>query len=379
VVPDGPLLFALAGAALTLAALFFDAPAPRAAWAWWLAAGVWLGLAALSKYSAALAAFGVLVFVVASPRQRHWLAHPAPYAAALIALAMVSPAFIWNARHGWVSMAFQGERAAIGGAWRPAQLGAMLLGEIAYLSPWIFVPLAGALVAAARKASQDEKRLFLLCLAAPPILVFTLTPLWGARGLPHWPMPGWFFAYPLLGAWLGEPWAAHIRLRRWAIVSAGLIGAIAVFAVSQATTGWLTRLLPLRPGAGDPTLETLDWGALRTAPALEDDAAFVVATKWMEAGKIALALGPQTPVFVFSGDPRGMAFLDDSGRFIGRDAVIVVPEARVDQTLEHLRAYFERFDPPQSFALRRAGRDEIALALIGAHGLTRAFPVPYPH
>ena len=28
--------------------------------------------------------------------------------------------------------------------------------------------------------------------------------------------------------------------------------------------------------------------------------------------------------------------------------------------------------------VRRAGRDEISLALISAHGLTRAFPVPYP-
>jgi hypothetical protein len=255
----------------------------------------------------------------------------------------------------------------------------MLLGEIAFLTPWIFVPLAGALVAGARRAFEDEKRLFPLCLALPPIVVFTLTPLWGARGLPHWPMPGWFFAFPLMGAWLGEPWAARYDLRRWAIVSAGLIGAIAILVVSQAATGWATRLVPAPAGVVDPTLETLDWGALRAAPALRDAAAFVVATKWSEGGKIALALGSRTPVFVFSDDPRGMAFLDDSARFVGRDGVVVVPQDRLDQTLAQLRPYFLRLDPPQSLALGRAGRDEIVIALVPAHGLTRAFPVPYPH
>ena len=122
-------------------------------------------------------------------------------------------------------------------------------------------------------------------------------------------MPGWFFAFPLMGAWLGEPWAARYDLRRWAVVSAGLTGAIVILVVSQAATGWATRLVPLRAGVVDPTLETLDWGALRAAPALRDGAAFVVATKWTEGGKIALALGPRTPVLVFSDDPRGMAFL----------------------------------------------------------------------
>jgi 4-amino-4-deoxy-L-arabinose transferase-like glycosyltransferase len=379
VTPDGPLLLALAGAALVLAKLFFDAPSPRAAWGLWLAAGLWLGFAGLSKYSALLFVVGLVAFLALSPRQRHWFAHPAPYLAALLALAMVSPVFIWNWRHGWVSLTFEGGRGAIAGSWRPAQLGAMLLGEIALLTPWIFIPLAGALVAGARKAFEDEKRLFLVCLALPPILVFTLTPLWGASGLPHWPMPGWFFAFPLMGAWLGEPWGERYDLKRWAIISAGLSGAVTILVASQAATGWLTRFVPLPAGAIDPTLETLDWGALRAAPALRDEAAFVVTTKWLEGGKIALALGPRTPVLGFSSGSRGMAFPDYSARFVGQDGVIVVPQNRLDQTLAQFRPYFSSFDPPQSVVLRRGGRDAISLAVVPAHGLTRAFPVPYPH
>lgn len=389
VVPDGPLLLALAGAALALATLFFEGPDSRAVWGLWLAVGLSLGLAGLSKYSAALFVVGLLAFLALSPRQRHWFTHPAPYLAALLAAAIVSPVFIWNWRHDWVSFAFQGERGAIVGSWRPAQVGAMLVGEIALLTPWLFAPLAAALAVGVRRAFRDEKRLFLVCLALPPILLFTLTPLWGARGLPHWPMPGWFFAFPLMGAWLAEPWAARYDLRRWAAGAAALIGVVAILVVSHIETGWATRFVGLH-GVIDPTLQEIDWGALRAAPALRGDPAFVVATSWSEGGKIALALGPQTPVLVFSDDPRGMAFLEDSARFVGKDGVIVIAQygrdrkpgewnRRLDGELAQLRPYFSSFDPPQTMALRRGGRDEIFLALVPAHGLTCAFPVPYPH
>jgi hypothetical protein len=375
VLPDGPLLLALAGAALALAALFFDQPSRRAVWGLWLLAGLWLGLAGLSKYSAALFALGVVAFIALSPGQRHWFRHPAPYLAALLAVAIVTPVFIWNEQHFWVSFAFQSERGSIEGGWRPVQVGAQILGEIALLGPWIFVPLVCSLFAGARAAVKDEKRLFLTCLALPAIVLFTLTPLWGARGLPHWPMPGWFFVFPLLGAWVVEN-AARYDFRRRAIVWAALLGAVIVAVVSQAATGWATRLVPLPHGAVDPTLEMLDWSALRAAPLL-DKPTYVIATKWVEAGKTGLALGPGTPVFVFSYDPRGFALLDDSARFVGQDGVIVVAQQRLDRALAELGPYFARLDPPQTFVLRRAGRDEISLALIPAHGLTRAFPVPY--
>jgi 4-amino-4-deoxy-L-arabinose transferase-like glycosyltransferase len=376
VVPDGPLDFALVGAAATLARLFFDASPPRAALRLWLAAGLCLGLAGLSKYNAALPALGIVAFVALAPGQRPWLARPAPYLAALVALVVVAPVIVWNARHGWVSFAFQGARAAAAGGWRPARVGAMAIGEIAFLSPWIAAPLVAALIDGARRAARDEKRLFLACLALPTIVVFTLTPLWGAKGLPHWTMPGWLFVYPLLGAWLAEPRAAALNLKKWAIASAALLAALAVLVVGQAATGFATRLVPLGSGAVDPTLETLDWGALRAAPAVQN-AAFVVATKWMDGGKIGLALGPDKPVFVFSDDPRGIAFLSDSADFVGRDGAIVVAWDRREAAEARLAPYFAGFDPPQQVTLQRGGRDEIALAVIPARGLTRAFPLPY--
>jgi hypothetical protein len=109
-----------------------------------------------------------------------------------------------------------------------------------------------------------------------------------------------------------------------------------------------------------------------------DGTAFVVATKWVEAGKISLALGPGTPVFCFSHDPRGFGLIGDSARLVGQDAVIVVPEQRLAATLLELGPYFASFGSPQSLILQRGGHDAIPLALVPAHGLTQAFPLPYP-
>jgi hypothetical protein len=150
---------------------------------------------------------------------------------------------------------------------------------------------------------------------------------------------------------------------------------LALFAVTQSRFGWIEALagrnLP------DPTLESLDWAALRSAPELAAHPAFVATTKWWEAGEVGVALGRDMPIFVFSDDPRGIAFLQDGAAFVGRDAVIVAERRRLEWIETELAPYFVRLDPPRVLTLGRGGRAELELVLVAAHGLTRAFPVPY--
>ena len=125
--------------ALAAARLFFTKSRDDAsAWRLWLMVGVGLGLAGLSKYSAALSAGGLAAFVLLAPAQRRWLKHPAPYVAAILALAMIAPVILWNARHGWASFEFQGARALVGDQLRPWQFLTMVLGEIAFLLPCLW-------------------------------------------------------------------------------------------------------------------------------------------------------------------------------------------------------------------------------------------------
>jgi 4-amino-4-deoxy-L-arabinose transferase-like glycosyltransferase len=378
IVPDGPLLFGLALAAFAAARLFFAEPLDTgSAGRLWLLVGVGLGLAGLSKYSAVLTAAGLAAFVVLSPKQRRWLKHPGPYAAAIVALAMITPVIVWNAQHGWASFEFQGGRGVPAGRLRPAQLVTVVLGQIAFLSPFIFVPLIAGVTSAFRQRA-DELRLFLLCLSLPPIALFTVIPLWGGRGQPHWTMPGWFFAFGLMGVWLKQFGVSAGALRQWAIVSSVLLAAIAGVAMLQASTGWPWLALTAGSGVVDPMLEVFAWSDLSKAPIFDEAPSFVIATKWSDAGKIALALGPQIPVFVLSNDPRGWELLDDSASFIGRSGVIVTPASDLKSTLDVAGPYFAALGQPRFQVLGRSGRAEVRLALIPASGLTRSLPVSYP-
>src|SRR3954447_14404713 len=70
---------------------------------WWLAAGVFAGLALLSKFTAVMLVPAVLAFTLIPDWRRRWLTSPYPWAAGAIAAALFSPALIWNAQHDLAS------------------------------------------------------------------------------------------------------------------------------------------------------------------------------------------------------------------------------------------------------------------------------------
>ena len=376
IVPDGPLLFGLALAAFALARLFFDPGADeRRVWQLWLLVGVGFGLAGLSKYIGALAPLGLLAFLALSPSERRWFRHPAPYFAAMLAGLIVLPVFVWNAQHDWVSFVFQGSRGVASGGLKPWAVLRVALGQIAFLSPWLFIPLVAGIISGLRRW-RDGRRLFLLCLSLPPIALFTAAPLWIERGQPHWAMTGWFFAFPLMGAWAQDISVPVRSLRRYAILSVALLAMLTAGTVVEARTGWLWRLLPA--GTTDPTLEAFDWSGLAKAPLLKPSPPFVISTGWREAGKIALALGPRIPVFVVSNDPRGWAFVKGGEEMVGRDGVLVARPSELPAVRAALAPLFVVLGEAVPVTLFRNGSPAVELALVPAKGLKRPLPLPYP-
>jgi len=377
-VPDGPLQFCLLAAALTLARGFFPqgrAPSPWWTWSW---GGLWLGLAGLSKYHAVLFALGLLVFLISLPSRRSWLWHPAPWVGALIAFLVVSPALIWNVQHDWVSLAFQTGRGRPQGL-NPGQVLANLAGQMGWILPWVFVPLVIAAWGALRQGRREERTWYCLCLALPAILVFTLVPLWGNRGLPHWQMPGWLLLYPVLGTYLAGA-ARRAWPRRWALASGAALGVLFLIAVGHAATGlgrqWFPNLL-----AKDPTLEALEWTPVRdelqARGLLKREGLFVVVPHWITAGKVGHALGGALPVLVFNQDQRHFALLHDPKDFVGQDALIIDKATRVDQLARELGPYFEGIEPLPSFAFGRGQLAEVELGIRLGRRLLKPLPAAY--
>src|SRR5512137_2473302 len=97
--PDAPVEAAYAGATLLLA---------RARGRGWITAGVLVGLALLSKYTAALLAPALLVLVLLDGELRRELRTPWPWLGGAVAVLVFLPNLLWNASHGWVAIVVQG-------------------------------------------------------------------------------------------------------------------------------------------------------------------------------------------------------------------------------------------------------------------------------
>ncbi len=375
VLPDGPLMFFMLAAALCLERVLLHESEPPHATVWWLGAGALTGLALLSKYHGIFVAAGAFLFVATRPASRHWLRRSAPYVASVVAVAMFTPVLWWNAHHGWISFRFQGGRAAPSGLHLTSFLQSVG-GQAGYVLPWIWVALVWLLVRGFAAGPRDAARWLVCCLAVGPIVVFTLPSLGGNPGLPHWEAPGYLFLFPLLGRAVddalrgGRGW-----VRGWLVFSVGSFLVLVVVAASHIATGWVSRAAPSLFRRGDPSLEALDWKELRPALAqrglLPDSGRFVGAPSWIDAAKVAYALGPDVPTVCLCDRPHQFRFLYQQRTFLGKDAVIVEPTPRTGDPTARFTPYFRSVAMVGSVTLHRMGHPALTLTLLLGHEFQR--------
>ena len=134
VTPDAPLLVA------SSFVLFFLAKVLETGRGiWWLAVGVAVGTALLSKYTALFFGPAILIWLVTVPKLRRWLISPWPYLGGLVALAVFAPVILWNADHQWVSFLKQLFGRAKIENFRPAFLGELIPTQFAFATPLVFI------------------------------------------------------------------------------------------------------------------------------------------------------------------------------------------------------------------------------------------------
>ena len=186
----------------------------------WLALGVLLGLAGLSKYTAVFPALAVALVFAASDRKipfnSVW-----PWMAMALAAVLVSPVFYWNATHDWISFKYQLAHGK-GDEWQLHKLLAFCVIQTICFGPLL---IYGACVFAKRyKTYASLVGLALLCFFLLPFGVFAA--LSGSGGLPHWTTPAWFCLAPFAGMGLAVVWQRPYRLRVYimAALQAVLIG-----------------------------------------------------------------------------------------------------------------------------------------------------------
>jgi 4-amino-4-deoxy-L-arabinose transferase-like glycosyltransferase len=365
VLPDGPLLFFLLAAANILVCIFFGPEPKHPVWLW-IAAGICGGLALLSKYHGAFLPLAVFVFVASTAGQRRWLATAGPWLGALAGVVLFAPVIAWNMQHAAIGWEFQTSR--LSETWTLRWLPQVVGGQILFLSPWLFVPLAWLLGRALWRGPAEPKGWFLSLLAIGPIAVFTLISF-RTRGLPHWEMPGWLFVFPLLGAWVGSLPERIRRFARWGnALAASLLVMFAGVTAMQAATGLVVRMLPIVKS--DPTLDLLNWTELGPALAhrqlIDAQTPALAAVRWYEAGKVDYAVGPGIPVLCICAEAQQFTYRHNPADFRGRNLILIGTE-KTKYTVGALAPRFKSWEQLPPVILHQHG--EPALHLILFHGV----------
>ena len=196
----------------------------------WGVMGTLLGLAGLSKYTAIFAALAVLICFLAVHGVR-WLLRPGPWLALAWALLIVSPVFVWNAQHDWISFAYQLKHGA-GNHWQLSQLGIFGLAQVLVYGPLLLLGLihAGRLLLPAARSRPLNPATWLLVFFVLPFAILAYLS-GGGTGLPHWTASAWVALAPFAGLGLAQAWSQRQRFLIALLAGLQALICVALFAL----------------------------------------------------------------------------------------------------------------------------------------------------
>jgi hypothetical protein len=348
--PDAPLLFFWLTATYFIVELMagpgsqnsINTRNTRKIYLLWIAVGITMGLATLSKYHVAFLFAGVFMFVGTNKSQRHWLWHPGPYIAILITFIIAFPVLWWNYNNGWVSFIFQGSRAGVKDEHFHLHIDWFLrsiLGQSLWLLPWIWFPTIRQLFRSFKLRAQMLAYSFSFWMSVLPIVFFTVVTLWANLQFHfHWQAPGYMMLFMPLGFAIDKSLhssnAETSRFnRRWLRFSTCFtVITIGVLTLHMVTGFWQSygpkwAVHRFHGDNTDPTIQGVDYDDIQTRFAkegwLNNPKIFAGSPRWWLMGKVDWALRGKKDIVVFNQDPRNLAFLVDPNTLIGKDAVVI--------------------------------------------------------
>lgn len=236
-----------------------------------LLAGLFSGLAMLSKYSGAFIWIGVGLYVIFYSRKE--FKNPFMYLSVIISAICLLPILIWNINNEFISFTFHGDRVGFFGEFHPEYFLTELAGEFGYNNPMNYILTIIALTATAKGAKfiDDMPRRLILCLSIPMIILFWFFSM-TRQILPHWTAPSFVLLLIFVAAQLADK---HKISNNNLIIPKSIIASLSVllFTLILGVTEIKTGFIPLnfsdksktvqRYGEGDFTLNMYGWRTLR--------------------------------------------------------------------------------------------------------------------
>ena len=339
VTPDAPLLVAS-----SFVLLFCAKVLETGRGAWWLAVGLAVGMAMLSKYTALFFGPAILIWLASVAKMRRWFVSPWPYLGGLVAAAVFTPVILWNAEHQWVSLIKQIGRAKIED-FRPSFIAELIPTQVVFATPLVFILGAMGLYALmTRRSGASPSRALLNA------MLWTVVAYFGWHSLHARVEANWFapvypaFAIAAAVAAHETTWGARGQrlvdfCLRWA-TPAGIL--MFVLLVVQANTGVLTGY------RRDATVRSVGVGWRELANGIEAERARVGATcvlapDYGTTGWLAFYLPPGTCVTQQSQRIRWVNMPEPSAaELTGR--LLFVDEARPWGIRPYLKDMFTRIE-----------------------------------
>ncbi|WP_168201760.1 glycosyltransferase family 39 protein [Phreatobacter aquaticus] len=335
VTPDTPLVLFWTLALLALVELWRTGRG-----AWWIAIGLAIGLAFISKYTAVFLGLGVLIWLAVVPELRRWFASPWTYAGGAVCLAVMAPTLWWNVSAGGASLTKQFGRA-VPQAFDPRFVPEFVAGQAALLTPLIGLLVLWGLWVVVRDAVRNRAAgEVLLAATTLPLVAYLVWYGLFDRVQGNWTaclLPASITAAVIgalkLPAWRPARIALTISMRGSVVV--GVVLGLLV----MAHAAW--RIVPL---AADPTSQLSGWADV--AAKLEKAA--------VEQGAVAIGVGSYTlnaqlryygssvpPVVQLNERARYLMEPTPDVALLRRGPILVVAENRREaQVLAALRARF---------------------------------------
>lgn len=209
-------------------------------------AGLFTGLALLSKYSAGFIWVGVGIYILLYDRKQ--LKNKYLYLSILISAVCMLPLLIWNMQNDFISFTFHGDRVSLFGKLQPLDFLAEIAGELGYNNPINYVLIIIALVAfwRGKKYLDETSGRLLLCFALPFIGLFWFFSLTRPI-LPHWSAPAFTLLLLFPASYFAERQSVNngtIKLPKPIIATVSLLVLVLIFGTLEIKTGFI----PLRFG-----------------------------------------------------------------------------------------------------------------------------------
>ncbi|HEY2445083.1 MAG TPA: glycosyltransferase family 39 protein [Rhizomicrobium sp.] len=191
-------------------------------WCWPLLCGLSLGLGLESKYAMLYFPAGAVAAALVSANARRLVFGPHGVAILVVGLALLSPNILWNARHGFPTIAHTEANADWGRArYNVVSAVQFALGQFGVFGPLLMAGYIAALWRLGRGASTESERLLMAFSLPPLVLILIQSFVAGANA--NWAATAFIAATPLAVVELARWWQGRVLGISFAINGAAML------------------------------------------------------------------------------------------------------------------------------------------------------------